>query len=292
MQQISQGNSEPALGFRLGFVPGTTPGKWAKRWAERFPRQPLELVPLPLPELTRALAANQVDAALTYLPVDKDQYHAIPLYQERAVVVVPKDHLYAALADDEPVPMADLADETVFAPADSALAGDLPGRPLAAYAADGSPDLAAPPPQPSDAKAAMEWVAAGTGLTVLPMSLARLHHRKDVTYRPVNGLAGPQVALVWSRRADGPQHQELAGIVRGRTANSSRGQQGQLASQISEQAKPSHGQQGQPRQLGQQAQQGQQGQQVRRDKSGHNGNLGHRGKAPRKPTSSAKRRGN
>ena len=36
---------------------------------------------------------------------------------------------------------------------------------------------------------AVETVAAGTGIVILPMSVARLHHRKDVVTRPVVDLA-------------------------------------------------------------------------------------------------------
>ena len=44
---------------------------------------------------------------------------------------------------------------------------------------------------------AVETVAAGTGIVILPMSVARLHHRKDVVARPVADLAPTSVALAW-----------------------------------------------------------------------------------------------
>ena len=44
---------------------------------------------------------------------------------------------------------------------------------------------------------AVETVAAGTGIVILPMSVARLHHRKDVVSRPVVDLAPTSVALAW-----------------------------------------------------------------------------------------------
>jgi hypothetical protein len=55
------------------------------------------------------------------------------------------------------------------------------------------------------------------------MSLARLHHRKDVTYRKVSDVPGPEIGLIWRKDADSELHQELAGIVRGRTSRSTRG---------------------------------------------------------------------
>jgi hypothetical protein len=64
------------------------------------------------------------------------------------------------------------------------------------------------------------------GVAVLPMSLARLHRRKDVSYRPlVDGPTAP-VGLVWPIDRTTELVEELIGIVRGRTVNSSRGRGG------------------------------------------------------------------
>jgi DNA-binding transcriptional LysR family regulator len=75
-------------------------------------------------------------------------------------------------------------------------------------------------------KQAIETVAAGTGIVVVPMSLARLHHRKDVDFRPVTGVEESPVGLAWLRHPAGdqedPEIQTFIGIIRGRTARSSR----------------------------------------------------------------------
>ena len=67
-------------------------------------------------------------------------------------------------------------------------------------------------------------LAAGVGLLVVPQSLARLHHRRDLTYRPMSQDA-PQsrVALSWPEEQTTDLMEEFIGIVRGRTVNSSRG---------------------------------------------------------------------
>ena len=90
-------------GFRLGFVPGVTPAKWARIWQERHPRTPLQLVPVPASAAEAALVAGELDAALLRPPVDRDVLHAIVLYSEEPVVMVARDHLLAALDDDEAV---------------------------------------------------------------------------------------------------------------------------------------------------------------------------------------------
>ena len=212
--------------FRLGYVPGATPGKWARIWRERT-SVPLELVMVDAGLLPAALFSGEVDAGLARLPVDRSVLSAIHLYDELSVVAVPKEHLLAALDDDETVALADLDDDAVFVPADDTLftegSAALPGLRLNAYRADGTSDPDLPAPAPSDAAEAMAWVGNGVGLTVLPMSLARLHHRKDVVYRVLaNGPVSP-VGLVWVADRTTEQVDMLIGIVRGRTANSSRG---------------------------------------------------------------------
>jgi len=60
-------------------------------------------------------------------------------------------------------------------------------------------------------------------LPIMPLSLARLRQRKDLAFRPVTGVAESPVGLAWPRDRDDPDIQAFIGIVRGRTARSSRG---------------------------------------------------------------------
>jgi len=220
----------PSAPLRLGYVPGATPGKWARIWQQRYPDCPLALIPVDPDGVADQLAADLIDLAIARdLTGSKawgpETHHAIPLYTEQPVVVFPKDHLLAATDADENITAADLADEVVFLADDDVLypaPNEPPGRQLTAIDADGRPDPSGAAPRPSTASQAVAWVASGAGLTVLPMSLARLHHRKDVTYRPL--ADGPQspVALVWRRDRQSPMVDDFIGVVRGRTANSSR----------------------------------------------------------------------
>jgi hypothetical protein len=195
--------------FRLLLVPGVVPASWVRTWRERVRDVRLELVHAPAAEAEQVLLDGGADAALLRLPVDREVLSAIPLYVETTVVVLPKDHLLTAL--DELAP-ADLAEETLLTPADDVLGwDDPPGEPSAL-------------PTPATTEDAVALVASGVGLLVVPQSLARLHHRKDLTYRPLTGAPGSQTALAWAVGRDGdPLVEELIGVVRGRTVNSSRG---------------------------------------------------------------------
>ncbi|UWE12455.1 LysR family substrate-binding domain-containing protein [Actinacidiphila bryophytorum] len=193
--------------FRLAYVPGVTPAKWVRIWQERLPGVLLDLVPVPAGEAADLLRARGADAGFLRLPVDRTQLSAIPLYTETTVVVVPKDHLVAAV---EEVAAADLADEVVLHPLDDTLGWERPpGRPALE--------------RPATTADAIELVAAGVGLLAVPQSLARLHHRRDLTYRPLTDAPQSQVALSWPEDATTDQVDDFIGIVRGRTPNSTRG---------------------------------------------------------------------
>ena len=193
--------------FRLAYAPGVTPGKWARVWAERVREVPLRLIQMPAAEAVPLLRDGGVDAAFVRLPVDREALHVIPLYLETTVIVVPKDHAVAAV---EEVELADLADEDVFEPLDEVLAWvDRPGQPAFT--------------RPESTADAIELVASGTGVLLLPQSLARLHHRKDLTYRTVTDAPQSQIGLAWLEAETTDLMEELIGIVRGRTPNSSRG---------------------------------------------------------------------
>lgn len=201
------GSLTTVTGFRLGYVPGVTPAKWVRIWTERLPRVPLELVQVSAAEAPDLVRRAEVDAVLLRLPIDRTGLHAIPLYVEQTVVVVPKDHLMTAA---EEVTVDDLADELMLYPQDDVLDWDRPpGRLI--------------DDRPARTGDAIELVAMGTGLLVVPQSLARLHHRKDLTYRPLTGVPESQVALSWPEDETSELVEHFIGIVRGRTANSTRG---------------------------------------------------------------------
>lgn len=199
--------SRTAASFRLAYVPGATPAKWARIWSERLPDVPLTLVQVPAAEACGALRDGTADAGIVRLPVDRTFFSAIPLYTETTVVVVPKDHVVTAV--DE-VSLEDLADEVVLHPLDDVLGWERP---------PGEPAFE----RPATTGDAVELVAAGVGLLVVPQSLARLHHRRDLTYRPVVDAPQSSVALSWPEEAYTDLVEEFIGIVRGRTVNSTRG---------------------------------------------------------------------
>lgn len=212
--------SDEGRRFRLAFVPGATPAKWVRTWRERHPDVPLDLVAVEAEDAERALLDHRAEAALLRPPVDRDVLGAIGVYEESVVVVVSRDHLLAALEPDETVAPADLADDVVLRPLDDVVpwAGE-PGAPEDAAGIPGQPAVE----RPATTRDAVVLVAAGVGVVVVPQSLARLHQRKDVTYRHLDGAPPVPVALAWVTEREDELVEEMIGIVRGRTVNSSRG---------------------------------------------------------------------
>ena len=252
--------------LRISYVPAIMPGKWFNRWHERYgDRVQLAEVPVreargldslhqdlclidPAPEAA-AEGENAAEApaeAVEHAPVpvvevpenpfahmsivrpdrepastDGEKYHSIRLYEELPVVILPVDHVLTVL--DE-VPVEELAEEFLLQPA-----SDIPAYEEVSRAWRESAGRIVP--EGLTDKETIELVAAGVGLYIVPMSIARFYHRKDLTYRPVAGLDVYPVHLVWPRAPKGePRSEELEallqdfiGIVRGRTATSDRG---------------------------------------------------------------------
>lgn len=177
----------------VAFVVGVTPGKWARIWAERMPRTVLELRLCSPSEALAAVSEGTVDAALTRLPIEVAQLSRIPLYSELSVVVAPREHAIEAL---DSVILADLVDETVL---ETGL--------------------------DEDWVPVVGLIATGAGVAVMPQSVARALSRRDTIARSVSDGPTSHIALAWLATNDSMLVEEFIGIVRGRTANSSRGAQ-------------------------------------------------------------------
>ncbi|BCW52665.1 hypothetical protein NicSoilB11_00390 [Arthrobacter sp. NicSoilB11] len=176
--------------LRIAYVAGVTPGKWIRRWEERMPHIPLEAFMVDDGAQLGKLRDGAADMGFVRLPIEREGLSVIPLYEEQPVVVAPKGHEISVF---EEVALADLAQESFLD-----------------VAALGGPE------------AALQVVAAGAGLVVLPMSVARHFNVKDTVARRLTGADGTEIALAWPTEATDEVLEEFIGIVRGRTAQSSR----------------------------------------------------------------------
>lgn len=174
------------MGLVVGFVPGVTLAKWRAIWRDRLPRVPLAVLQVAEADARGVLDSGDADLCFARLPVDTTGLHAIRLWEETPVAWVAKDH---PIALDESVTLADLAGETVLDAVDDD---------------------------------ALSRVAAGDAVLRVPQAVARSHSRRDLAHRPVTDAEPTTIALLWRAGDDNPLIDEFVGIVRGRTANSSR----------------------------------------------------------------------
>ncbi|WP_307859185.1 LysR family transcriptional regulator substrate-binding protein [Herbiconiux sp. SYSU D00978] len=174
------------MSFRVAFVPGVSPAKWARIWADRR-AEPLEFVPVDDGDAAAAVLEDRADVCFARLPAEHERLSVIPLWTETPVVVAPKDHPIAVV---DSVTLAELADETLLDGQD-----------------EGTLDL----------------VAAGVGVAVMPQSVFRAASRRDLRGKPVTDAEETRIGLVWVTDRTTELVDEFIGIVRGRTANSSRG---------------------------------------------------------------------
>ncbi|MBM7829528.1 DNA-binding transcriptional LysR family regulator [Agromyces cerinus] len=175
--------------LRLRYVAGVSPSKWLRVWNDLRPDLTLEAIVVEESEQLDALVAGEADIAFVRLPVDAEGMHAVALWEELAVVVLPKEH---PLAEAESLTLADLEGETLA-------------------------------PVQANPAMTIELVAAGTGHAIVPHSVARLHRRKDVVAIPLTDAPPTQISLLWPRERDDADIQQFVAVVRGRSAKSSRG---------------------------------------------------------------------
>lgn len=183
-----------------------------------MPDVPLAAKPVSEERQLDAVLAGKADMAFVRMPVDKTGLHVIPLYSELSVVVAPKDHPIAAF---EELDVAELADEYLLADPD-----DFPEwRDISSEIAAGTRK---PLPPMANVDEALDLVEAGLGILILPMSVARLLSRKTLRSRLLHGVQESSIALAWpDTKGQLPDDeeaviQEFVGVVRGRSANSSR----------------------------------------------------------------------
>ena len=201
--------------LKVVFVPGLLPDKWFRRFDERHGgasrdsnrrvRIASAVADDPLPYVLHGKA----DVAFVRMDdrgregVVKDaeasgqSIHLIELYEEQPGVAVPKDNAIALFPQ---VSSHDLEDEKImWAPQPPHFRVDIAG-----------------------VRAALEVGAANVGVVIAPRPLLRVINKRGVKDVALSDARPTQLAMVWLQSRDDRDIQNFVGIVRGRTARSSR----------------------------------------------------------------------
>lgn len=162
----------------VGFRAGIRTAAAVRAFAAAHPGVRVELRRVEWDDQAESVRDGRVDVAYVRLPVTGPGLDVVPLFGEPRMAALPAGHPLAARAS---LTRAELAAQTEILH-------------LCVNPADG-PDGTRPVSAVRTVEEKLEYVAAGRGITYLPLSATQLHRRPDVAYRPVADLPPDEVAL-------------------------------------------------------------------------------------------------
>lgn len=180
------------VGFAASAANEMTPTIVA-RFTRAHPGWRVEMSQTDWQDPTAGLAGGAVDVALLRLPVPLDDTFDIrTLLEEPRCVALASTH---PLAPSEVISLDQVLDEPFVAPPEES--GAWRDYCLALDARGGHPVRIG-----AVAKRPDEWliaIATGLGIAFTPLATARYYQRPDITYRPIEGISGSEVGVVWPR---------------------------------------------------------------------------------------------
>jgi DNA-binding transcriptional LysR family regulator len=179
--------------FTVAFMPGITVTPAVRAFEAEHPGVEVEVVRTTWDDQIDVLRDGRADVSIVRLPIDQQGLSVRPLFEEPRVAMLPSGH---RLAGKPIIEISDLADEHLLQDPDAVPEW----RDIAVELRLGS---ARPVPRYRSVEEKLEHVAAGRGISIIPLSVATYYQRPDVAVVPVDELAPNKVALAWiaSRRS-------------------------------------------------------------------------------------------
>ncbi len=179
--------------FTVGFMPGITVTPAVRAFAAAHPDLEVEVIRTTWDDQVDVLHDGRADVSIVRLPIDQAGLSLRPLFEEPRVAMLPSDH---RLAGKPMIEITDLADEHLLQNPDAVPEW----RDIAVELRLGRPK---PVTAYRSVEEKLEHVAAGRGVSIIPLSVASYYQRPDVAVVPVSELATNKVALAWiaSRRS-------------------------------------------------------------------------------------------
>ena len=185
VDRAAAGEAVLVVGFRAGIRVTDA----VRAFSDGHPGVRVEARRVEWDDQAEAVRDGRVDVAYVRLPVTGTGLEVLPLYAEPRMAALPARH---PLADRASLTRAELAAQTEIlhlCTGGGTGTGDGTGR-------------AEPAVRTVEEK--LEYVAAGRGITYLPLSATLLYRRPDVVYRPVADLPPDEVALAWAAGSRSP----------------------------------------------------------------------------------------
>ncbi|GAA3546123.1 LysR family transcriptional regulator [Kribbella ginsengisoli] len=185
--------ARPAGTFTIGFMPGITVTTAVRAFTKQYPELTIELLRTSWHDQVEVLRDGRADVSIVRLPIDQQGLTVRPLFEESRVVMLPTDH---RLAGKPSLRISDLADEHLLQDPDAVPEW----RDIAVELRERRPGRV---PVFHNVEEKLEHVAAGNGISVLPLSTASFYTRPDVVAVPIEDIGPNHVCLAWSagRRA-------------------------------------------------------------------------------------------
>jgi DNA-binding transcriptional LysR family regulator len=192
--------------FTIGFAPGVLITPAIRELSRRHPHVSVELFRSDWIHQADIIRDGQVDVGYLRLPANLRGLAVERLFSEPRAVMLPTDH---QLAGKETVNVADLAAEHLLQDPDDVSEW----RDIALELRDRKPRRAIPRLRTVEEK--LEYIAAGNGIVVLPLSAATFYNRPGVTHVLVGDLAPSQVCVAWDDSRSSALIREYVAIVLG-----------------------------------------------------------------------------
>lgn len=194
--------ARPADSFTVGFMPGLLVTSAVRELSRRHPETTVEVLRTGWDDQVEVIHDGRVDIGYIRLPADRQGLSVVPLLTEPRVVMLPAGH---PLAAKESLSIRDLAGDHLLQDPDAVPEWrDLARR---------EPPRTRPVPAMRTVEEKLEYVAAGTGVVVLPLSTATFYRRPDVTTSRIDDIPDTQVCLAWERTRRTALIREFAGIA-------------------------------------------------------------------------------
>jgi DNA-binding transcriptional LysR family regulator len=174
--------------FTIGFMPGITVTSAVRAFTAQHPELTIELLRTSWHDQVEVLRDGRADVSIVRLPIDQQGLTVRPLFDEPRLAMLPADH---RLAGKPSLRIADLAGDHLLQDPDAVPEW----RDAALELRDGT---AGRVPVFQSVEEKLEHVAAGNGISVLPLSTATFYTRPDVVAVPVEDIGPNHVCLAWT----------------------------------------------------------------------------------------------